>query len=39
MDDAPRAVFSRVEALERIALDVPMASKITQLLREGARGT
>ena len=34
MDDAPRAVFSRVEALERIALDVPMASKITQLLRE-----
>ena len=34
MDDTPRVIFSRVSELEDIALDVPMASKIAQLLQE-----
>lgn len=34
MDGSPKEVFKRVEALEKIGLDVPQPTKLAQLLRE-----
>ncbi len=35
MDDTPRNVFSRVEELQRVGLDVPQAAELALLLRRG----